>query len=190
MHLFKKNLTPYETACFSDYKMANWQQKKPIKLYWAIRLKYTRKELTKLLSKIKFQTTKLIPYTNETLYHSNFKPDTFVFGGNYPSFANILIEGSLIRLLSEQKQEPYDGLPYQQWLRDRIYFENATLLSDLHSEDHRSNILHGGHSPFSGIDLTEAPYTINEYIECSTQTPFTFMYNCVQTFQLLQEKYK
>ena len=190
MLLFKKDLTPYKSACFSDYKLLAWREANPLKLYWAIRLKYTRKELTDLLSKIKFQTTELFPYTNEALYHDSLKPDTFVFGGNYPSFANLLIEGGLIRLLAENDHEEHDGYSYQHWLRDKIYFENAKLLSDLHSEQHKSNILNGGHSPFSDIDLTNAPYTINDYIECSTQTPFNYIYNCSKTFELLQKKYK
>lgn len=164
MFLTKTDGTFFKAACFAAWKHSlNWENA-PHKLKWALNLKMPVEEVEAEIKKLPLISTKTV---NQTTYNN---VPIIVFEGTYPTFANLLIEGSLIRLLADTKYEENDGYEYQVFLRKQIFEKKIKKLKDIPGNlDYINSINNAGHSPFTYIDIhkLDEKFTLRDYVRAT-----------------------
>lgn len=186
---FEQIEKPQQVACFASLQYnLNW--KTPEKIKWGLDLLLTKKEVEEAFA--------LIPLVNSRIDSIETHPTKadatrLVVIGTYPSFANLLIEGSLIRLLADKPLESHDGYPYQIRLRELLFKERKVYLHEYHDDEEWTSIRSGGHSPFTDISLNSVPkdITLAAYVEASARiTGNSYGINCKKTYEKLIQDYK
>ena len=186
MFLTKTDGTFFKAACFAAWKHSlNWENA-PHKLKWALNLKMPVEEVEAEIKKLPLISTKKVS-------QEDYKNTLIIaFEGEYPTFANLLIEGSLIRLLADTKYEENDGYPFQIFLREQLFEKKIKKLKDIPENSiHTTNIKHAGHSPFTDIDLEklDEQFTLRDYVK--TTTKVTDLWNiCKTTKKIMLERAK
>lgn len=107
---------------------------------------------------------KHIPFINSSII---IDPEYFTITGTYQTYANLIIESSIIRTLINKG--PHDGYPYQLALQKAFFTHKYKLLKQFHNEEFSQQIKGMGHTPFGYINLDEDKHniTLKEYIKAS-----------------------
>lgn len=166
MLIYKNNLTPEkgETIwCFARYNPHSSHWKTPKLIQWSFYFEETKEEIQAFLNKIPLITTTILEHRQTTplIYEA-------IFGGQYPTWANLIIEAGLIRSLVKNQNE---NRPSQEIIRDAI-LNNATHIKDF-KEKYKggySKLINCGHSPFYGIETETSPVSLKDYIKTSVTT--------------------
>lgn len=116
--------------------------------------------------KFTLKNFKHLPFINSSI---TINPEHFIINGTYKTYANLIIESSIIRTLI--KTGPHDGYPYQHALQKAFFTHKYKLLKQFHNEDFSQQIKGMGHTPFGYIDLDKDKHdiTLKEYIKASLE---------------------
>lgn len=186
MFLTKTDGTFFKTACFAAWKHSlNWENA-PHKLKWALNLKMPVEEVEAEIKKLPLISTKTV---NQTTYNN---VPIIVFEGTYPTLANLLIEGSLIRLLADIKYEENDGYPFQIFLREQLFEKKIKKLKDIPgNKEHLYSINCAGHSPFTYIDIDklDEKFTLRDYVRATAYVKDVYDV-CKNTKKIMLERAK
>lgn len=186
MFLTKTDGTFFKTACFAAWKLSlNWENA-PHKLKWALNLKMPVEEVEAEIKKLPLISTKTV---NQTTYNN---VPIIAFEGEYPTFANLLIEGSLIRLLANHEYEDVDGYPFQIFLREQLFEKKIKKLKDIPgNKEHLYSINNAGHSPFTYIDIDklDEKFTLRDYVRATAYVKNIYDV-CKNTKKIMLERAK
>lgn len=186
MFLTKTDGTFFKAACFAAWKHSlNWGNA-PHKLKWALNLKMP-------VETVKAEIKKLPLISTKKVSQEDYKNTLIIaFEGEYPTFANLLIEGSLIRLLADTKYEESDGYPFQIFLREQLFEKKIKKLKDIPgNKEHLYSINCAGHSPFTYIDIDklDEKFTLRDYVRATAYVKDIYDV-CKNTKKIMLEKAK
>lgn len=166
MLIYKKDLDPTKGEhvwCFAQYNPQSCHWKTPKLIQWSFYFEETEEEIQALLNKIPLITTTILKHRQDASYTYET-----IFGGHYPTWANLIIEAGLIRTLVNGQNEGRDA---QIIIRNAI-LNNATHIKDFKEKYKRGydRLINCGHSPLYGIETETSPVSLKDYIKASIIT--------------------